>query len=150
MKKLIYLEDAIDAICKKCKADYPDTTACDICDDISILKSLPSAEPEKVCIANITLSEEQLREAVDKAKEELKNSPILIEPERKTGRWITDSDVAFHWKCSECGSYLFWDKEKYLLREEDELNYCPNCGCAMKGESCDGDSCPIRYKEDEQ
>lgn len=46
MKKLIYLEDAIEAICKKCKADYPDTTACDICDDIFILKSLPSIESE--------------------------------------------------------------------------------------------------------
>ena len=44
MNDLISRQDAIDAICKKCKADFPDTGACDICDEISVLKSLPSAE----------------------------------------------------------------------------------------------------------
>ena len=41
---VIYRQKAIDAICKKCKADYPDTSACDICDEIEILKKLPTAD----------------------------------------------------------------------------------------------------------
>lgn len=35
------------------------------------LENMPSAQQEKVCIANITLSEEQLREAVEKSKNEI-------------------------------------------------------------------------------
>ena len=54
--------------------------------------------------------------------------------EVKRGKWIKDSDVAFFWKCSECGCYLFWRKEEYLLRNEDEPNYCPNCGADMREE----------------
>ena len=52
-----------------------------------------------------------------------------IEP--KKGKWEKNSDTAFYWKCSECGAYLFWRKEEYLLRIEDEPNYCPNCGARM-------------------
>ena len=51
----------------------------------------------------------------------------------KHGRWNKDSDAAFYWRCSECGCYLFWRKEDYLLRHEDEPNYCPNCGAKMDG-----------------
>lgn len=53
------------------------------------------------------------------------------QPERK-GKWIKDSDVAFYWKCSECGAYLIWRKEDYLLRHEDEARFCPNCGAKME------------------
>lgn len=49
----------------------------------------------------------------------------------KRGRWEKDSDAAFYWRCSECGCYLFWRKEDYLLRHEDEPNFCPNCGASM-------------------
>ena len=52
-------------------------------------------------------------------------------PVQKRGRWIKDFDVPFYWKCSECGAYLFWRKEGYLLRENDYPNYCPNCGAKM-------------------
>ena len=46
MSDLISRQAAIDAICDKCKEDYPDTTGCNICDEISVLINLPSAEPE--------------------------------------------------------------------------------------------------------
>lgn len=56
----------------------------------------------------------------------------IAQPERMRGRWIKNSDTAFYWKCSECGAYLFWRKEEYLLNGEP--NYCPNCGADMRGE----------------
>ena len=51
---------------------------------------------------------------------------------RKRGKWIKDCNAAFFWKCSECGAYIFWRKEEYLLRNEDEPNYCPNCGSDLR------------------
>ena len=48
-----------------------------------------------------------------------------VTPQPKTGHWSHDGS---HWKnrfiCSECGYKLF----------DEPTNYCPNCGCAMKGE----------------
>jgi len=49
------------------------------------INSLPSAQPEKVCIAKITLSEEQVREAVEKAKSESVQVFSSAQPEQK---WI--------------------------------------------------------------
>ena len=47
-----------------------------------IIRNLPSAQPEKVCIANITLSEEQIREVVEKVKNEVVQVLPSAEPER--------------------------------------------------------------------
>jgi hypothetical protein len=58
-----------------------------------------------------------------------------VQPEHKHGKWIKDCNVAFYWKCSECGAYLFWRKEDYLLRKNDNLNYCPNCGADMRSKN---------------
>ena len=55
-----------------------------------MLMDLPSAQPEKVCIANVRLSEETLKELVEKAKAEIVQSmPAVIEPEQ---RWIPCSE----------------------------------------------------------
>ena len=62
----------------------------------------------------------------------IKSIPSADVVERKRGKWIKDCNVAFFWKCSECGAYIFWRKEEYLLRNEDEPNYCPNCGADMR------------------
>ena len=116
--------------------------------DNNELRFLPSAQPEH--IANVSKKVVPCEDAVSRqaaidavikrdancgidSAEVLKDLPSA-EPERKTGRWIKDSDVAFHWKCSECGSYLFWDKTKYFLREEDKPIFCPNCGSYNGGE----------------
>ena len=76
------------------------------------------------------------------------NSPYEVSPEVRAkwgaslvfeptpvrhGEWIKDCKVAFHWECSECGAFISWNKEEYLLRSEDEPNYCPNCGAKMDG-----------------
>ena len=65
-------------------------------------------------------------------KETIDSVPSVDVIERKRGKWIKDCDTAFFWKCSECGAYIFWRKEEYLLRNEDEPNYCPNCGADMR------------------
>ena len=52
----------------------------------------------------------------------------LPSADRPTGHWIEHDDERVLCECSEC-------HEKYLLYEEHILgrNFCPNCGCAMKG-----------------
>lgn len=55
--------------------------------------------------------------------------------ERKKGKWNKDSNMAFYWKCSECGAYLFWRHEDFMVNGNP--NYCPNCGSRM---DLDGDT----------
>lgn len=50
-----------------------------------------------------------------------------IEPERKKGKWISNSPVTM--KCSQCG-YFISDWKWH------ESNFCPNCGADMR----EGDS----------
>ena len=89
---------AIDAVCMEwcgvkhqdCKhpfdAEKDDYYWCDGCETaLRTLPDLPSAEPEKVCIARINLSEEQVREAVEKAKSEIVQVLPSAEPRP---RWI--------------------------------------------------------------
>ena len=51
---------------------------------------------------------------------------IDIEPKR--GKWkrkIVDSGFNADWVCSECGYRVMTDYVSF--------NFCPNCGCQMKG-----------------
>lgn len=81
MDDLISRQAAIKAIenLQGCYNGFSDTydKAC----IIGALEEVPSAQPEKVCIANITLSEEQLREAVEKAKNEVVRVLPSAQPE---------------------------------------------------------------------
>ena len=59
-----------------------------------------------------------------------------LEQEPKTGHWIEDTNGTYTdnhdtWECSECGH------AQILLEgtpKDNDYNYCPNCGCRMKGE----------------
>ena len=42
--------------------------------DVTRLLSLPSAQPNHVCVANFTLTDEQVNEVVEKAKEDILNT----------------------------------------------------------------------------
>ena len=49
MRKLIYLDTAIDALCRRCDLAAEDDEPCtEKCNDIKILEKLPSAQPEIV------------------------------------------------------------------------------------------------------
>lgn len=88
------------------------------------LMMLPSAQPEKVCIANITLSEEQLREAVEKALE----SKLYRENVRATLR-----DDHGSYRCTNCNA-LISDEIDYVLEDYKPIQFCPNCGAQMIGD----------------
>ena len=56
------------------------------CDVYGLIELLPSAQPEQVCVANVTLTDEQVKEVTEKAK----NAVIsVIEPEP---HWIPCSE----------------------------------------------------------
>ena len=105
---------------------------------IGSLKNMPSAQPEKVCIANITLSEEQLREAVEKAKNEvvrvlLDERPTADVRKNVRGEWIE------HKRAEEVEGYLISNYECSCCHTWERINsdYCPNCGADMRGERND-------------
>ena len=52
-----------------------------------------------------------------------------IEPERKTGQWITNETSINCSKCKHCA----WSRRSFehVVRS---FNFCPNCGADMRGE----------------
>jgi hypothetical protein len=72
-----------------------------------IIEEAPSAEPEKVCIANITLSEKQIREAVEKAKSGIIQVLPSTEPEtcegcKHLGKWEDEVEYGYPSPCTRC------------------------------------------------
>lgn len=94
------------------------------------LNCLPSAEPEKVLVAEVKLSKEDIQDAVDNAVEK-----IRAEMERKKGKWIDDG-TELGCCCSECGvtldDYFYGSLHEICLSKIP--NFCPNCGADMRGE----------------
>lgn len=99
-----------------------------------VVKRLPSAQPKQVCVANVTLTDEQVKELVEKAK----NAVIsVIKPEQ---RWISvserlpedDTEVFVYlfdrpspyiaWVCDGC-----WFTEEFQVEKE---NY-PKAWCEL-------------------
>lgn len=72
------------------------------------------------------------REFIRKLMDYIEDAPV-VEP--KQGRWIDCKDpTTIGYECSECGKYC---AEVEFIPECDFMspvwNYCPNCGCRMKG-----------------
>lgn len=100
---LIDRQAAIDA-CLKGKTDgLPATNvACDCCAER--IRVLPSAQPKIKCIAKITMTDEQVKEAFEKAKcEILAAQPEII-------------------RCRDC---VFGEQD------EDRVWFCRNLGCQI-------------------
>lgn len=55
-----------------------------------------------------------------------------VEPVRH-GHWI---EKAFRIMCSDCGAE-FKDEILYMIGNDEQMSYCPNCGARMDGESND-------------
>lgn len=136
MDDLINRQAAIAAI----QNLYPGMPTIDVCNSLNrwhkknkqyiecedAINKLPSAQPEKVCIANITLSEEQVLEAVEKAKSEIIQLLPSTQPERKKGKWIKYDNGTYY--CSLCQSWIPNEQRHYA-------NYCLFCGADMRGET---------------
>ena len=92
------------------------------------LMMLPSAEPKIKCIAKVTLSDEQVKEAIEKVKN-AKCEILAAQPERRKGKWI-------NYKDEHCCSVCDWVIIEECWDEENRYDYCPYCGADMRG---DGD-----------
>jgi len=122
---------AIDPQCDMFCGSHIDCRFYPKCDNLKPLQDLPSAQPQTKCIAKITLNEEQLRDAVEKAKHEV----VTVLPQRKRGRWIKKIDIwggivstTEGYNCSECHAWV-----------DGEYSYCPWCGADMReGEQDEG------------
>ena len=119
---VIYRQAAIDALDKRFDSVPMEQTA-EILQLRKDLRELPSAQQEKVCIAKITLLEEQVREAVEKAKSEIVQVFSSEQPERKKGHWCDC------W-CSECG--WSFEVESGFVGDPTRFLFCPNCGADMR------------------
>ena len=130
MDDLISRRAALDAV-YNCTDIYINNlpVMVDKADAYKALEELPSVHPQAKCIAKITLNEEQLRDAVEKAKHEV----VTVLPQRKRGRWIPKIDIwggtvrtTEGYNCSECHAWV-----------DGEYSYCPWCGADMRGEQDD-------------
>ena len=90
-----------------------------------LIEDEPPAQPGIICVAKISLDEEQVQELVKKAAKELRATIY----DEEIGQWIySDGRPAtigesFGVFCSRCDEY-----------SEYCTDYCPNCGADMKGE----------------
>lgn len=60
--------------------------------------------------------------------EEIANAPTIDAEPVKHGRWIDRGTVCQRYECSVCGDQHDW------LILPNNINFCPNCGCAMTKE----------------
>ena len=87
------------------------------CDVYGLIELLPSAQPEQVCVANVTLTDEQVKEVAEKAK----NAVIsVIEPEP---HWIPCSE-----RLPEKMGYYLTSNEYKVVHED----YYWGSGCFEK------------------
>ena len=102
------------------------TLATDRIKMIDAIDEAPTIEPKAKVVAQVTFDEEKMREIVKEAVERFKEE-YEIEPKRGEN---LKSDYPSLFECSVCGAScddtIPWDCD---------INFCPNCGCAMTKES---------------
>jgi len=136
-----FLNDWLSCLFENCHKQ----SASDLKMIIKDFKDLPSTQPELDIWNDGTLHISVSKGQLDKIGRVLveENGTIFCklfyqdaEPERKTGRWITD-DSGLGIKCNKCGKsfsdYVNAGTEYIFL--EEIPNFCPNCGAVMKGKT---------------
>lgn len=121
MLDLISRQAAIDAL-RNQMSDWNDDYNVPVRKSIENIERLPSAQPETICVANVTLSDEQIRKAVDRVKNEVIS---VLPSEQKKGKWKLAEDG---WYCTACELYPPFDCDP----EEKGIPFCPNCGAEIE------------------
>ncbi len=90
------------------------------------------AQPEPI---KINIDHELTKDEYEKIRKDLADAPIVLQPERKTGRWIYgEHDVAMcdgYW-CDKCGFFVPWDYQHKFIDFIKDYHFCPNCGARME------------------
>lgn len=61
--------------------------------------------------------------------EDIINTLPPAQPERKTGRWVSQKGGGYC--CSECGRYALDEVDGNFIHVAFESNFCPYCGVEM-------------------
>lgn len=167
MANLIERQAAIDALCKSecgcsnAECRHKDGTDFYVtCDNVKIIKSLPSIQPERkgtrlstVCLlckkpavtfnteddipyTNYSYCEDCLRKGLNLLREQKKN--LQAQPERKMGHWICESQWSDTmgtnwntWKCDQCNVVAAKGWEHTRDGSKPNGKFCSECGVPM-------------------
>lgn len=129
-RKIIYLDDAIDAVCKACsmaedyhKCDgYPETSIW--CDELVALRALSSAQPDFD-------TDQKINKAYDDGYDQ-GYLQCKTDQEKTMGHWIERRKKgSCYWQswCSVCGKHSGIGG----IESNRHKPFCPNCGSPMEG-----------------
>ena len=127
--EMVYKQDVIDAVRGRFSTPVDNLI-------VEVVDGLPSAQPEKVCIAEINVDKEFMLKAVERAKLDILEAN---QSKPKKGKWIIRNNPETGWycvTCSECGE----DQTScapiigFFPNAKVTWNHCPNCGAEMEDE----------------
>ena len=123
MNDLIRREDALDAV--EGWMGYPivDETLVRVMTDI---KDLPSAEQEEFEWCTDCKEYDQEAHCCHRWTKCIRNTIKEIKSAERRGEWIREPNC--YYRCSVCGEHY------PSIQDSMSFNFCPNCGCRMKGE----------------
>lgn len=104
---------------------------------VKAIDNAPTAEPEKVLVANVTFDEDKLKEIVQTdVIDKIKSGDLVIRSEKRPhGKWIKHE---WGYSCSVCGVSNDYAYDNNIHKFTDY--YCPNCGAKMDGEEADDET----------
>lgn len=109
------LKDAIEMLFKY--GGYDSGLVMDTIDNV------PSVEPEKVLVANVTFDKDELARLIDeRVIEPIKNGELVIKEERPQGKWIDRMEDKGYVECPFCHKQI----------SGGDLNFCVKCGADMR------------------
>lgn len=135
MKDIIYREDAVGVINGWFKLNHlPEFGD-------GMLHLVPSADRPQGDVDAVDIFEREMHN-LEQGYITLGEFDERIEPlrhlcyGRPQGEWIYgEHDVAMcdGYRCDRCGFFVPWDYEHKSIDFINDYNFCPNCGCRMKG-----------------
>lgn len=100
---------------------------------LDIIEGIPSVQSEPI---KLNIDHKLTKDEYEKLRKDWADAPIVLQPERKTGRWIYGEDDGGQdgWTCSECGFFVPWYYDYYGLNNIDfirDFHTCPHCDAKM-------------------